>query len=268
MNGEVWASRTVRAFEPNVRLPAGVFELEGDLLPMPAAVAPRGGRIVDVRGPVREIQGLGGGLYTIPFVELSDGVVVFDAVLADALTAPAIERIQSETGKRVRYVVLSHHHTDHIRGLRSFVANGATVVTTRETWVMAERLLSMKSGATESDETEVILVEAGAPFVLAASEPRVIVHNLGATPHVSDLVALEVATSDGPVVIQADAYFEFGTWGETFEFFYLWLGGRGLRDEAVITGVHHGPLRPGELARRRRERRVYTPHLLRTTAEH
>ena len=217
---------------------------------------------------MREIQGLGGGLYTIPFVELSDGVVVFDAVLADALTAPAIERIQSETGKRVRYVVLSHHHTDHIRGLRSFVANGATVVTTRETWVMAERLLSMKSGATESDETEVILVEAGAPFVLAASEPRVIVHNLGATPHVSDLVALEVATSDGPVVIQADAYFEFGTWGETFEFFYLWLGGRGLRDEAVITGVHHGPLRPGELARRRRERRVYTPHLLRTTAEH
>ena len=160
-------------------------------------------------------------------MELSDGVVVFDAVLADALTAPAIERIQSETGKRVRYVVLSHHHTHHIRGLRPFVANGATVVTTRETWVMAERLLSTKAGAT-------VLVEAGAPFVLAASEPRVVVHNLGATPHVSDLVALAVETSDGPVVIQADAYFEFGTWGETFEFF------RSRTDESQGESVQAG----------------------------
>ena len=252
VNSEVWSSRTVRAFEPDVELPADVFELEADLRPMSPEA-----RVVDVRGPVREIQGLGGGLYTVPFVELEDGVVVYDAVLADALTESAIERIEAETGKPVRYVVLSHHHTDHIRGLRPFVANGAAVVTTRETWVMAERILELKGL-----NTEPILVEPDAPFVLSEDEPRVVVHNLGATPHVSDLVVLEVETTEGPVVVQADAYFEFGAWGETFEFFFEWLGERGLRDEAVVTGVHHGPLRPGELARRRCERRVYTPHFL------
>ena len=43
-----------------------------------------------------------------------------------------IKRIKETIpGKPIRYVAITHHHGDHIGGLRSFIAEGATVITTR-----------------------------------------------------------------------------------------------------------------------------------------
>jgi glyoxylase-like metal-dependent hydrolase (beta-lactamase superfamily II) len=71
---------------------------------------------------------LGGGYRTM-FVDTDEGVLVVDAPLSPAVTAGVIRMIQETLpGRPIRYVMLTHHHADHVGGLSSYVALGATVL--------------------------------------------------------------------------------------------------------------------------------------------
>ncbi|HWX04551.1 MAG TPA: MBL fold metallo-hydrolase [Bradyrhizobium sp.] len=54
------------------------------------------------------------------FVVTSDGVVVFDALGTPSLGWALLQEIRKVTDKKIRYVVLSHYHADHIYGLQAF----------------------------------------------------------------------------------------------------------------------------------------------------
>jgi glyoxylase-like metal-dependent hydrolase (beta-lactamase superfamily II) len=54
------------------------------------------------------------------FVVTSDGVVVFDALGTPSLGWALLQEIKKVTGKKIRYVVASHYHADHIYGLQAF----------------------------------------------------------------------------------------------------------------------------------------------------
>jgi hypothetical protein len=70
--------------------------------------------------------------YNSMFLVFNDYVLVIEGPVNDALTQQAIAEIKKAApGKPIRYVVPTHYHHDHIGGLRGFVAEGATVVTTR-----------------------------------------------------------------------------------------------------------------------------------------
>ena len=47
--------------------------------------------------------------------------------------------------KRVAYVVLTHHHEDHIGGIRAFVASGATVLGGKHAVAAAQALANLSS---------------------------------------------------------------------------------------------------------------------------
>ncbi|HMB53131.1 MAG TPA: MBL fold metallo-hydrolase [Thermoanaerobaculia bacterium] len=111
--------------------------------------------------PLPTPRELADGVYLVPsvrggfhplFVELPGYVVAVDAPAGwhEMNTLPALDWTPGETpdsvGRRfldviratvpdkpVRYVVLTHHHSDHAGGVRPFVAAGATVVATAET---------------------------------------------------------------------------------------------------------------------------------------
>jgi glyoxylase-like metal-dependent hydrolase (beta-lactamase superfamily II) len=71
---------------------------------------------------------LNGGGYNTLIVELKDYLVVYDAPI-ELQSQWLLARLkETHPGKAVRYVVLSHRHFDHAGGLRSYVAQGATVV--------------------------------------------------------------------------------------------------------------------------------------------
>lgn len=89
--------------------------------------------------------------FTVMFVEMEDFLVAFEAPsgyrepqlipMADfvagstpsSISQAYIEQMErTAPGKPIRYVAISHHHGDHAGGLRAFVAEGATILTTEE----------------------------------------------------------------------------------------------------------------------------------------
>jgi glyoxylase-like metal-dependent hydrolase (beta-lactamase superfamily II) len=61
------------------------------------------------------------------FVVTDDGVVVFDALGTPALGRAMVAAIAKVTPKRIRRVVVSHYHADHVYGLLALKAAGAEV---------------------------------------------------------------------------------------------------------------------------------------------
>jgi glyoxylase-like metal-dependent hydrolase (beta-lactamase superfamily II) len=61
------------------------------------------------------------------FVVTDEGVVVFDTLGTPALGTALLARIRSITDKPIRYVVISHFHSDHFYGAQAFKAAGAEI---------------------------------------------------------------------------------------------------------------------------------------------
>ena len=72
---------------------------------------------------------IGGGTYTSMLVEQADGVVIIESPLYPERSAAVLDWIATEfPGQPVKAVVSTHHHVDHVGGLREYAAAGATVV--------------------------------------------------------------------------------------------------------------------------------------------
>lgn len=65
------------------------------------------------------------------FVVTDDGVVVIDALGSPALAADLLAEIGRVTAQPVRHVIVTHYHADHIYGLQTLQAAGATVIAHR-----------------------------------------------------------------------------------------------------------------------------------------
>lgn len=63
-------------------------------------------------------------------IEFRDFVTVVEAPTSDERSYAVIAEIKRVIpGKPIRYLVTTHHHFDHIGGIRNYVAEGATIVT-------------------------------------------------------------------------------------------------------------------------------------------
>jgi glyoxylase-like metal-dependent hydrolase (beta-lactamase superfamily II) len=71
-----------------------------------------------------------GGSHNSVAVEFKDFVAVVEAPQDEARSLAVIAEVQKLVpSKPIQYVINTHHHFDHSGGLRTYVANGATVVT-------------------------------------------------------------------------------------------------------------------------------------------
>ncbi|MBI4265964.1 MAG: MBL fold metallo-hydrolase [Acidobacteria bacterium] len=73
---------------------------------------------------------LTGGTHHSVAVEFSDHVAVIDAPLGEARSLAVIAEVRRlAPNKPIRHLINTHHHFDHSNGLRTYAAEGATVVT-------------------------------------------------------------------------------------------------------------------------------------------
>ena len=73
---------------------------------------------------------LGGGSHNSVLIEYKDFVAVVEAPLSEERSLAVIAEVKKLVpNKPIRYLVNTHHHWDHSSGIRTYVAEGATIIT-------------------------------------------------------------------------------------------------------------------------------------------
>ena len=146
--------------------------------------------------------------YNIMAVAFRDYIVAIEAPGTSEGAEKVIQKIkEAMPGKPIRYVVLTHHHSDHIGGLRSFIAEGATVVTTRANRGVVEAMAVAPQNdvlARAPRKPEFLFVEGGRR-VLSDGEQSLELIDVGPNPHAREMLVAWLPKQR--VLFQGDLFF-------------------------------------------------------------
>ena len=87
-------------------------------------------KLVDVATNVSQTQG---GTHNTLFIATSSYLIAVEAPNDDGQAVQSIDMAKKRyPGKPIRYLILTHHHVDHVGGMRTYAAEGATMVMAKE----------------------------------------------------------------------------------------------------------------------------------------
>jgi glyoxylase-like metal-dependent hydrolase (beta-lactamase superfamily II) len=135
---------------------------------------------------------LADGVYLVPggynslFVVFQDYVLVIEAPLTDALTQRTLAQIKrTAPNKPIKYVVATHYHHDHIGGLRGYIAEGTTIVTTADSKKEIEKLALTPRPISP----DTLSNNPRPPIIVFSDAARTVeLYNIGPSPHVNELI--------------------------------------------------------------------------------
>ncbi|HEX5876586.1 MAG TPA: MBL fold metallo-hydrolase [Pyrinomonadaceae bacterium] len=140
------------------------------------------------------LQGLAGGTHNVLFVAFNDYVLVLEApeqILYGNNSVQALTKIKETVpGKPVKYLVLSHHHSDHAGGFREYVAEGATIVATGETKKFLEKAATAESSLLPklSPQQKLNIETINKKRVFQDDKHVVEIYDIGPNPHANEIL--------------------------------------------------------------------------------
>ncbi|HEV2863265.1 MAG TPA: MBL fold metallo-hydrolase [Pyrinomonadaceae bacterium] len=127
-------------------------------------------------------------------VEFADHVMVIEPYAGGRGPKPTINKIREMfPGKPVKYVVVTHFHDDHSGGLRSYIAEGASVVTTPANQKFFEKMASGHFTVAFDDQ---MTAKKKATFEFVRDGKRVFtdgkqtveIYDIGPSPHAREML--------------------------------------------------------------------------------
>ena len=138
------------------------------------------------------LQQLPGG-NRVMFVAFRDHVLVFEAPTPQTAATAVMDAVRRTVpGKPIRYVTFSHHHDDHGGGLRPYIADGVTIVTTPKNRAFVDEVARakhiMRPDALSAKPTAPIVETFTGKRVFTDGTTTVELHDIGANSHVDEMV--------------------------------------------------------------------------------
>lgn len=154
--------------------------------------APDGEPIRKLAENVWLLQQIPGGNRVL-FVAFRDHVLVFEAPTPQVAANAVLDAVRRTVpDKPVRYVTFSHHHDDHGGGLRPYIAQGVTIVTTprNRSFVtqVARARHTMRPDALSTAPREPVVEIFSRKRVFTDGSMTVELHDIGPTSHVDEMV--------------------------------------------------------------------------------
>jgi glyoxylase-like metal-dependent hydrolase (beta-lactamase superfamily II) len=182
--------------------PDGFAKLEAPpATPPPPAVS----KIAD---DVYLLQGLAGGTHNTLFVAFNDHILVLEApeqIIYGSNSVQALAKIKETVpGKPIKYLVLTHHHSDHAGGFREYVAEGATIVTTAATKSFVEQAARAQSSLLPKFSAQKLTIEtiANKKRVFQDDKHVVEIYDIGPNPHAEQILVAYLPKEK--ILFQAD----------------------------------------------------------------
>jgi len=152
---------------------------------------------------------LAGGSHHSLLVEFADHVAVIEAPLNEDRSNAVIAEVKKLLpGKPIRYLINTHHHFDHSGGLRTYVAEGATIVTHQinkafyETTFKAPHTLNPDRQWRDKKKAKILAI--GAKHVMSDSARAVELHLIQDNPHNTGFIMAWLPKEK--LLAQVDAY--------------------------------------------------------------
>ena len=197
--------------EINSQPAESVFQLPMGFEKLAAAPAtPAPPAVAKVADDVYVLQGLAGGTHNIMFVAFNDYVLVLEApeqIIYGSNSVQALAKIKETIpGKPIKYLVLTHHHSDHVGGFREYVAEGATIVTTPGNKSFLEQVAATESSLLPKTSAikRKMMIETvdNKKRVFEDDKHRVELYDIGPNPHAKEILVAYLPKEK--ILFQAD----------------------------------------------------------------
>ena len=205
--------------------------------------------------PTRETK-LADGVYLFEsgsnslVVEFKDYVMVVEPYTGGRGPKPTINKVKEMfPNKPLRYVVVTHYHDDHSGGVRSYIAQDVTVVTTAANKGYFEKMASSTFTINRDDQTKaqkkpVFEFVENRKRVFTDGEQTVEILDIGPSPHANEMLVAYLPKAK--LVFQGDlvnlpnnAKYQPTTINDSTIHFFQWIQKSGLSVERIA--AVHGP---------------------------
>jgi glyoxylase-like metal-dependent hydrolase (beta-lactamase superfamily II) len=138
---------------------------------------------------------LTGGTHHSLAIEMKDHIVLVDTPLTQARALAVIAKAkESIPGKPIRYVVTSHHHWDHLGGIRTAMDEGATIVTHQSNEAFLKRVAktphTINPDRLSASKKSVKIQTVGAKGTLTDGTRTIELHLLTNYEHTGDMLVV------------------------------------------------------------------------------